>query len=263
MKALYKPKGKAGEYASWACNFFNGCSNDCEYCYCKRGVLSHVWSDKPYLKKCFKSEEDALRVFAKEVEAHKEELQKTGVFFSFSTDPLLQATAPLTFAALAVCNQYLIPVQILTKCANFEIPTWMESLSEESKKRFAFGFTLTGCDSMEPYAALNCSRIMKMKGLHKVEFKTFASIEPIIDPSLSMRMIRETRGFCNLYKVGTVSGRKTEYGSKEIRSMLMLMAEMTDNRFYLKDSFLKLAGCSRQAVQYLPFVNSDYNIFNN
>ena len=32
-KAIYNPKGKAGEYAPWACNFYTGCSNDCEYCY--------------------------------------------------------------------------------------------------------------------------------------------------------------------------------------------------------------------------------------
>ncbi len=40
-KALYQPSGKAAEYSAWACNFYTGCSNDCEYCYCKRGVLSH------------------------------------------------------------------------------------------------------------------------------------------------------------------------------------------------------------------------------
>lgn len=262
MKALYKPKGKAGEYASWACNFFNGCSNDCEYCYCKRGVLSHIWSNKPYLKKCFKSEEDALRVFTKEVESHIVELQETEVFFSFSTDPLLPTTAPLTFAAMAACSQYLIPIQVLTKYANFEIPGWMSVLSPKSKERFAFGFTLTGCDFMEPYASLNGGRVFKMRELHEAGFKTFASIEPIIDPVMSMRMIRETRSFCDLYKVGIISGKKREYGSAELQDMFMQMSQMKDCRFYLKDSFLQLAGHSRQSVSYLPFVNQDYNIFN-
>ena len=36
-KAIYKPKGKAGGYAEWACNLFVGCSNNCSYCYCKKG----------------------------------------------------------------------------------------------------------------------------------------------------------------------------------------------------------------------------------
>lgn len=30
-KAIYSPKGKAGEYAKYACNFYVGCSNDCDY----------------------------------------------------------------------------------------------------------------------------------------------------------------------------------------------------------------------------------------
>lgn len=29
-KAIYKPAGKAGEYAKYACNFYVGCSNDCK-----------------------------------------------------------------------------------------------------------------------------------------------------------------------------------------------------------------------------------------
>lgn len=41
-KAIYKPAGKAREYAEWACNLFVGCSNDCSYCYCKRGALGSV-----------------------------------------------------------------------------------------------------------------------------------------------------------------------------------------------------------------------------
>lgn len=28
-KAIYKPKGKAGEYAMYACNFYNGCCFAC------------------------------------------------------------------------------------------------------------------------------------------------------------------------------------------------------------------------------------------
>ena len=30
-KAIYNPSGKAGEYSTWACNFYVGCSNMCEY----------------------------------------------------------------------------------------------------------------------------------------------------------------------------------------------------------------------------------------
>ena len=46
---IYQPQGAAGEYAKWAINLYHGCSNGCTYCYNRRGVLSHVFGDKPEL----------------------------------------------------------------------------------------------------------------------------------------------------------------------------------------------------------------------
>lgn len=45
-KAIYNPSGKAGEYSQWACNYFTGCSNECDTATVEReswvayGVLS-------------------------------------------------------------------------------------------------------------------------------------------------------------------------------------------------------------------------------
>lgn len=36
-RVIYSPKGKAGEYAENAANFFVGCSNGCTYCYLRKG----------------------------------------------------------------------------------------------------------------------------------------------------------------------------------------------------------------------------------
>ena len=46
---IYQPQGAAGEYAKWAINLYHGCSNGCTYCYNRKGVLSHVFGDKPEL----------------------------------------------------------------------------------------------------------------------------------------------------------------------------------------------------------------------
>ena len=74
--AIYRPKGAAGEYSAWACNFYTGCSNDCQYCYCKQGVMSHVWDTEPHLKKCFRNEEHALRENASKSVDEKPEAKK-------------------------------------------------------------------------------------------------------------------------------------------------------------------------------------------
>lgn len=46
---IYQPQGAAGEYSKWAINLYHGCYNGCTYCYNRRGVLSHIFGDKPEL----------------------------------------------------------------------------------------------------------------------------------------------------------------------------------------------------------------------
>lgn len=257
-KALYQPSGKAAEYSPWAVNFYTGCSNDCDYCYCKRGVMSHVWDNKPHLKKCFRSQEHALRTFCQEVGQNLDELRKKGILFSFTTDPLLPETRAMTFASMVSANYLKVPVKVLTKRADFldHIPHDLD------KSLVAFGFTLTGFDEKEPFASFNDERIEAMKHLHQLGFKTFASIEPVITPAMSWNMIQATKDFCDLYKVGLISGKKIDYDRLNIDRFLINLTGLSlqDVKIYLKDSFLEWMKLDRDNMPG-HFVNADYNIF--
>ena len=149
-KAIYNPAGKAGEYSQWACNFYVGCSNGCEYCYCKKGILAGAMGqDKPQLKKCFKDEKHALDVFTKELIQNVHSIREHGLFFTFTSDPCLPETIDLTFKALNICDKIDVPCKILTKCAEWVSGIRLASLiiaSDSFKKNTAFGFTLTGHD---------------------------------------------------------------------------------------------------------------------
>ena len=207
--AIYKPKGKAGEYSAWACNFYVGCSNGCSYCYLKKGRSAKVLGGcEPKLKSCFKNEDHALDVFEKELKANLSELQKHGLFFSFTTDPMLKETAPITLEAVKICCGLDVPVKILTKKTNY-IFSFLTNIMAYKWDNIAFGFTITGHDELEPNASTNQERIEAMRKLHEAGFKTFASIEPIIDLTSSFEMIAATNGFCDLYKVGLESVRNT------------------------------------------------------
>ena len=259
-KAIYQPTGKAAEYSPWACNFFTGCSNDCEYCYCKRGVLSHVWSTEPKLKKCFKSQEHALKVFERELWMNRKELVDHGLLFSFTTDPLLPQTSSLTYTAAIMAQKCEVPVKILTKRADITFDLGLLCLDTELT---AFGFTLTGCDNLEPRASTNQGRIEAMRQLHRMGFKTFASIEPVITPAMSCNMIEATKYFCDLYKVGLMSGKgKDFYNETHLKAFYAwLTLKSSDLKIYLKDSFLSYFNIKREDCPG-KFVNSDYNIFN-
>lgn len=260
--AIYKPKGAAAEYAEWACNFYVGCSNGCTYCYLKKGRGAKVLGgDKPTLKKCFKGEAHALEVFEKELKANLSELQEKGLFFSFTTDPMLPETIGLTEQAIDIATDLSVPVKILTKCTNW-VDTLLPKLPINWREYYAFGFTLTGHDELEQGASTNEERIEAMKKLHDAGFKTFASIEPIIDFGSSYKMIQQTIGFCDLYKVGIESGKK--YYSLEldefISNTFLVGAYESDSKFYFKDSLLKAAGIERSQLP-TNCVTRDYNIF--
>lgn len=268
-KAIYQPTGKAAEYSPWACNFFTGCSNDCEYCYCKRGLLSHVWSTKPQLKKCFATIHHAFDVFCKELDKCEDLIGEAGLLFSFTTDPLLPETMELTFKAMEEALSRGINVKILTKRTD-----WIDELVKRTEiqtinygnngRHIAFGFTLTGCDYKEPGASSNQDRIEAMRKLHKLGFKTFASIEPVIDPIKSIQMIHQTLGFCDLYKVGLISGKgKGFYEDLHLRVFWGNLIDLTEDGFkiYPKDSLLDYLGEERSSLEG-HFVTADFNIFN-
>lgn len=267
-KAIYNPSGKAGEYSYWACNFYVGCSNGCTYCYCKKGFLAGTMGgNTPTLKKCFRDENHALEVFEKELMQNLAELQKHGLFFSFTTDPMLIETIKLTWNAMDICLENKVPVKILTKCIewvqrliDFDNGKLVEDYSFKGKQYVAFGFTLTGHDELEPNAPTNAKRIEAMKKLHDAGFKTFASIEPIIDFESSLKMIEATKDFCDLYKIGLESGKK--YDKTETRSFIaMAVVEIALNsKIYFKDSILKVSGLNREDLP-ANCVDRDYNMF--
>lgn len=257
-KAIYNPSGKAGEYSYWACNFHVGCSGMCSYCYCKKGILARSMGfDIPVLKSCFRNEDDAMHYLIHETHKNMDALKKHGLFFSFTTDPMLPETWPLVDMAINfLIGEYDIPVKILTKQVQF-----IDSLLYKQKKAhlIAIGFTLTGHDELEPGCSSNLERIRAMIKLHKAGFKTWASIEPIIDFPSAKNMIKWSLESCDLYKVGLMSGKK--YDIVEAQSFVEWLNELQEPKIYMKESLQKLTHYTNAELDEY-FVEADYNIFN-
>ena len=145
---IYQPQGVAGEYAKWAINLYHGCSNGCTYCYNRRGVLSHIFGDKPelaapivkardkylnrYMKENNLTARDAipqkvirdttavvaLNIAAKDIKRIGEDVirEDGGIFFSFTCDPFDPDTdMDMLRMMVFVFLDHQIPVTILTK----------------------------------------------------------------------------------------------------------------------------------------------------
>lgn len=266
---IYNPSGRAGEYSYWAANFYVGCSNGCTYCYLKKGRGKKVLGgDTAELKKTLKNEIYAMQMFQAELMANKEELQKCGLFFSFTTDPLLTETIGLTVLAIDFCQKHKVPVKLLSKCA--EGMEAIINISESSwwdVSKIAIGATLTGCDELEPNADPNMMRVNVLARAKRHGFRTFASVEPI-PPGMYDRaigIIKLSYPFVDLYKIGLQSGGK--YPKREIRLIYDTITEHWEGRpeqprIYWKDSIVNPLGIDRGELPgYCVPVNWD--LFNN
>jgi len=242
-KAIYTTKGAAMEYGRVGCNFYTGCPHDCDYCYLKRGAPSkQLGGTEVKLKKCFKDKGDALEVFCKEIRKHLDEVKKTGIFFSFTTDPMIPETIDLTLSAINMCIYNDIPVKILTKDSSFiDYERFKRNYEAYSFGKYvSIGFTLTGRDDMEPNASCNAERIEAMRTLKQKGLNTFASIEPVIDWDSSERVIRESIDCCDHYKIGLRSGvKKGYYDTKETVARVTELVDFitkAGKTVYLKNS---------------------------
>lgn len=202
---IYQPQGAAGEYAKWAINLYHGCSNGCTYCYNRRGVLSHVFGDKPelaapiirqrdkllneYLKKNDMTAHDAIKkgvvnnenlvathvLISKDLEkiGIDKLRQDGGIFFSFTCDPF-DIEADMLILQQTVLHLLFdrIPVTILTKNVNWmQTGLWKSTLRDlttdykDIARHLTIGFTITGKDKLEPGAPSTEERIEALREL--------------------------------------------------------------------------------------------------
>lgn len=251
-RVIYRPKGKALEYAENAANFYVGCGGN-------RQELKKTLREYPY----------ALDIFTNELLKHKDELQKTGLFFSFTTDPLLPETQRLTRQAVGVCQRNGVPVKILSKCAEGlnRFIDFAEASDGWDISRIALGATLTGCDELEPNADTNTMRVNMLARAKRHGFRTFASVEPIPPGmyELAIGIIKLSYPFVDLYKIGLQSGGK--YPKREIRLIYDTITEYWEGRpeqprIYWKDSIVNPLGIDRGELPWYC-VPVNWDLFNN
>ena len=262
-KVIYTPKGAALEYGRVGANFYTGCPHNCEYCYLKRGIIGKaLGGTEVNLKKTLKDPDTAFAIFEREVARHIDECRKHGIFFSFTCDPLIMETRCLTLRAIYHCVENGIPVWLLTKDATFSYdPDWMSAVCEEftpeQKAMTHFGFTLTGRDDMEPGASTNDGRILAMSRVKQAGFKTWASIEPVIDWDSADKVVIGSLDYCDHYKIGLRSGVKRDYynpqESTERIFRLVYTITSNDRTVYLKESVRRMLRetCSDEVYQAL------------
>ena len=237
---IYQPSGKAAEYSLWACNLYNGCTHGCSYCFNNYPITSSVLGGTTVrLKKSLGDAKAAEQFFLKELLQVRDAIIKDGgILFSFVSDPCLPETIDLTWTCVCHALSYGVPCQILTKRAdwlNNHHPAVQRALTYKPLLRI--GFSLSGCDELEPGASPNEDRISAMRELHQAGISTWASIEPIISPRKSFLAIEQSMDCCDQYKIGILSGKKN-YTPDMIRLFVNDVNALNLSSVYFKKSLL-------------------------
>lgn len=245
-RVIYKPNGPAAEYSVWGCNIYKGCAHQCTYCYLHRGPMAQQMGGcVPEIeKKVGGTKEKAYQRFCKEVDAYQEQfIADGGIFFSFSTDPMLFATVEMTFRCALYALERDIPVFILTKAVHWTALDYVLGSFHPYRHLLHIGFTLTGHDELEPMAPKNILRIDAIRRLHEYGFQTFASIEPVIDFTSSLEMILQCADCCDEFRIGLLSPySKNRYDWEQCDRFMQNVnrfAERGDFRVVWKESINK------------------------
>ena len=294
MKILSRPKGNAEEYGRWSVNPYIGCSHGCLYCYLKKGPSgAYLGQDEPVLKKGVVNKEHAYHLAMTEIYANYEKIiSDGGLFMTFTSDPCIEETQETLFKiAIESIRELGIPVTILTKSADFinywmyaDIATEVFYGSEMVKSLLTFGWTLTGHDELEPNAAPNEKRINTMRLVSANGFKTWASIEPVINFPSSLDMIYQAlNAGCQHFKIGLLTSNtrvvrkdfqigKYQFKAYDVRDCLHFIEDvmrMTDGKatVYWKQSLRDLLGtvyttaAVDELLNFPHFVGKDWSMF--
>lgn len=196
---IYEPKGKAKEYCDLALNLYRGCSHGCKYCYAPAATYCR---DREVFDKAKPRDISGL---AKEVAVkYRFEKPTSPILLCFTCDPYQPAELVYlqTRKALEILKGNGLKVSILSKGGR-RSERDLGLLGEGDQ----FGATLTftnQADSLEwePKAAKPSERFEALQHAHDKGLRTWASLEPVIDPEQTLEIIRQTHGFVDKFKVG-------------------------------------------------------------
>lgn len=234
MNIIYEPKGPAAEYAHKALNHRIGCSHGCSYCFGPATLRMD--------KEKFHKPHDRKGVLAA---LQKEAPKFTGtderVLLCFIGDPydIINNESNLTRDVLRILRTNDVPFQILTKGGMRAVPDF-----DLYSRADAFGTTLTFLEGLksfeyEPHAATPGDRIRAIEIAHAQNIETFVSLEPVIDPQQSLKIIERTHKFVDHYRIGKLNHQPSKINWRRFAIAAIKLCRDLGKDYYIKNDLAK------------------------
>ncbi len=239
-KILYTPSGRAGAYANggYAANIFKGCTHGCKYCYVPDFLKMNAEQRKAFKEKVIPAP-DVLARITKEVKRLGKLPDPVFLCFTcdpYPVDPLMQTyTRDIIEIILNSDNA----VNILTKSGTRAVRD-LDILS--TVRRNKVGATLTFydeelCREWEPEAAAPINRVEMLRTAKEAGITTWASIEPVIIPGESLKIMELALPYVDEFKIGKWNHNKAADAIdwKQFAWESIDLMEKNKKRYVLKD----------------------------
>jgi len=176
--------------------------------------------------------------------------KKGPVLLCFVTDPYqpIEEGRYLTRVAIETLNRNGFPVHILTKAGPLAQRDFF-LLAGKADNAFATTLTFTCAhDSRiwEPHAGTPRERLSNLELAHSHGIPTWVSLEPVIDPEQTLRMIELASPYTGHFKIGTLNyhpkGKEIDW--REFGVEVQLLLDKIGARYYIKKDLAKYLGYS-------------------
>jgi len=205
--AIYTPKGAALEYAPLALNLWRGCLHGCLYCFCP--AILRMTREEFHAKVTLR--QGVLEQLTKDcAKLSAEYVVIPRVHLSFSSDPwpahVSGGDSEATRLSLIRLGNFGIPVSTLTKAgaraardldilATMDAEVGVSLVWHNDAKRAVY----------EPGAAPIEERIEYLAEAKRRGIKTWASVEPVIEPLEALQVLDDLLPHADVIKVGKLN----------------------------------------------------------
>lgn len=242
MDIIYKPKGRAREFAGLALNYYLWCEHGCLYCFgpCALMKKRNSYYSSPALKKNVieRVKKDACELQGND---HDE------ILLSFIGDPYqpCEMKIGITRHVIEIFVENELSFTVLTKGGS-RAERDFDLLNNYPRARFGTTLVFTeqkDADYWEPGAATVEDRIKAIEKAHSIGIKTWVSIEPVIKSDQSLELIRRLHPVVDHWKVGKINYNKAvedRVNWIEFREEVKELLESISASYYLKKSLTEL-----------------------
>lgn len=200
---IYEPRGRALEYAPYACEIYTGCEHRCTYCF-------NVKSGKRTVEQFYESVGPTPRLLQRLKAVVPQFRAVEGrplkrVLLSFGCDPYqpLEEEHHLTRQVIELFVAEDVPFTVLSKGGTRVLPDL--ELIRSGKGSYAATIILTqeaDREIWEPNAASIADRVAALRAAHDLGIPTWVSIEPPVIPEQALDVVDMVAPVVDAVKLG-------------------------------------------------------------